>query len=804
MSRRAHNSVAPDGKHSIRTVVLASFIGTTIEWYDFFIYGTAAALIFNRLFFPNVDPFLGTLASFATFAVGFVARPLGGLIFGHFGDRVGRKSMLIYSLLIMGVATFVIGILPTYETAGVWAPVLLVAMRIAQGIGIGGEWAGAVLLAVEHSRKGSRGFSGSWPQMGGPAGMLLSTLVFALLTSVLTEQELMAWGWRLPFLLSVALIAVGLFIRVKILETPVFERMKQRGVEAAPPIVTVVRTHRRVTLLAMGMRLAENSLFYIITVFVLSYGEARLSVSRSTMLMAVSLAAFCGLFSIPFFGALSDKIGRRPVYMFGALFSLVFAYPFFLLLDTQSFPLICLALVLAMNLGHDAMYGPQAAYLSELFGTSVRYSGASLSYQLSSVLAGGFAPLIAFSLLTNWGPGAVALYVGSMCAISALATYLAPETYRGDLADELSHAPQPATATAETGSQTIRSASKVAGAVALCSIVATGEASSLAGREAGQPPSPVSFHHLHLNSVDPEAAIAFYTQQFPSTSRTTYAGAPALSAGDVRVLFTRVTSPPPLAPQSAFWHFGWHVVDSRKNLNDYQKRTKPTLLPLYRSAAGETVWINTDSWPGALTAAGVADARSRNLAAQGGGGWAYMRGPDGVIVEYHGDFPRERLNHVHMYQDDPYCADRWYQRHLGASLSPAPAVPGNSVEIKRPADDANCTVRRGEPSWPSLTRSGTIRAPAGGVMFGGVALNWYPRQESGRLESSIGQAMDHVALSVNNLDEWIRRLTTSGVRILRSPYSLGDTRAALIEGPSREGIELVESRTTLASPVDSR
>jgi hypothetical protein len=269
-------------------------------------------------------------------------------------------------------------------------------------------------------------------------------------------------------------------------------------------------------------------------------------------------------------------------------------------------------------------------------------------------------------------------------------------------------------------------------------------------------------------------------------------------------LFTQVASPPPLAPQSAFWHFGWHVVDSRKNLTTYRQRTNLTLLPLYRSSAGETVWINSDSWPGALTAAGVTDARSRNVAAQGGGGWAYIRGPDGVIVEYHGDFPRERLNHVHMYQDDPYCADRWYQQHLGASLSPAPAVPGNSAEITRPANEGDCRVGRGEPSWPSLTRSGTVRAPAGGVMFGDVALNWYPRQESGRLESSIGQAIDHVGLSVNNLDEWIQRLKARGLRLLRGPYSLGAARAVLVEGPSREGIELVETQTAPAPRVDSR
>ena len=285
--------------------MLASFVGTAIEWYDFFLYGTAAALVFGPLFFPNVDPLTGTLSSFATFAVGFVARPVGGMVFGHFGDRVGRRSMLIYSLVIMGVATFLIGLLPTYATIGVWAPILLVVLRCAQGIGVGGEWGGAVLMAVEHSPPERRGLSGSWPQMGVPAGLFLSTVVFGVVSTSLGEEQFLAWGWRVPFLLSIALIAVGLFIRLRILESPAFVRLEQSGLREARPLVAAVRDYRRNLLLAMGMRVAENGLFYIYTVFVLSYGPAALGVSRATMLWGVTLAALVGLVAIP--------VLRRPV-----------------------------------------------------------------------------------------------------------------------------------------------------------------------------------------------------------------------------------------------------------------------------------------------------------------------------------------------------------------------------------------------------------------------------------------------------------------------------------------------------------
>jgi len=425
-----------EAQNSLRRVILASFIGTTIEWYDFFLYGTAAALVFGRLFFPNVDSFTGTLSAFGTFAVGFIARPFGGLIFGHFGDRLGRKSMLVSSLLIMGVATFVIGLLPTYHSIGVLAPVLLVSMRFAQGIGVGGEWGGAVLMAVEHSAGKKRGFHGSWPQMGVPAGLLLSTLVFSICSSSFSEAQFLAWGWRLPFLLSVVLIGVGLFIRLRILETPVFVHQKQRASTLQPPIAALLRGYWRNVLLGIGMRFAENGTFYVLTVFVLSYGESYLRLPRNTMLTGVILSSFIGLFTTPAFGALSDRIGRRPVYLGGALFTMLFAFPFFWLLDTRSPMLIWLAIVLGVNLGHDAMYGPQAAFFAELFGTRVRYTGASLSYQLSSVFAGGFAPLIATGLLAKFGSSGVAAYVVVMAIITVVSTVLAAETFRSNLSEE--------------------------------------------------------------------------------------------------------------------------------------------------------------------------------------------------------------------------------------------------------------------------------------------------------------------------------------------------------------------------------
>ncbi len=419
---------------SITQVAIASFIGTAIEWYDFFLYGTAAALIFNKLFFPTFDPLSGTLAAFGTYAVGFVARPLGGIVFGHYGDKVGRKAMLSLTLLLMGVATFCIGLLPTYATIGPWAPVLLIFLRILQGFGVGGEWGGAVLMAVEHAPAGRRGFYGSWPQVGVPAGLLLSTSAFSVV-SMLPEEQLLSWGWRVPFLLSLLLVGVGVFIRLRIAETPAFNRVQETGSVVRVPLFDALRSHPRNILLAMGARLAENGVFYIYSVFVLVYVTEQLKLPRSMALNGVLLATAGELISIPAFGALSDRIGRRPVYMGGAAFSALFAFPFFWLIDTQHSTLVWLAIVLGLAIGHGAMYGPQASFFSELFGARVRYSGASLGYQLASVFAGGLSPLVATSLL-QWShgkPWPIAIYMIAMALITLVSVYLAAETWQEDL-----------------------------------------------------------------------------------------------------------------------------------------------------------------------------------------------------------------------------------------------------------------------------------------------------------------------------------------------------------------------------------
>ncbi len=414
----------------IRRVVIASFIGTTIEWYDFFLYGTAAALVFNKLFFPTFDPMAGTMAAFATYAVGFFARPLGGMVFGHFGDKVGRKSMLVTTLMMMGVATVLIGMLPTYEQIGVAAPALLVALRFIQGFGVGGEWGGAVLMAVEHGHEGRRGFHASWVQAGVPVGLLLANGVFHLASSM-EEKAFLSWGWRVPFLLGILLLGVGMFIRMKIMESPIFMQAKAADDGPKVPILAVLRDHPRNVLLSMGARFAENAFFYIFTVLALSFGSQQLGMAKGSLLNAVLLGSAVQLIAIPWFGALSDRLGRRPVYLGGALFLTLFAFPFFWLLETRQTSLVMLAVVIGL-IGHAAMYGPQAAFFSELFGTRVRYSGASLGYQLASPLAGGMAPLIATWLLEKSGgrPWPVAVYLILMAVITLISVWLVEETSR--------------------------------------------------------------------------------------------------------------------------------------------------------------------------------------------------------------------------------------------------------------------------------------------------------------------------------------------------------------------------------------
>jgi MFS transporter, MHS family, shikimate and dehydroshikimate transport protein len=421
--------------NSVTRVVLASFIGTTIEWYDFFLYGTAAALVFNQLFFPSLDPRLGTMASFGTYAIGFFARPVGGLVFGHFGDRMGRKSMLVTTLSLMGLSTFLIGVLPTYEDIGILAPVLLVVLRFVQGFGVGGEWGGAVLMVVEHGHRGRRGLYASWVQAGVPAGSLLATGVFNLF-SLLPEDTFLQWGWRVPFLLGIVLLGVGTFIRVQIFESPLFAVVRDRRREARLPVLDVLKHFPLNVLLAMGARFAENGSFYLFTVFVLTYATEELNVATATILNAVLVASVVQFVMIPVFGLLSDRVGRRPVYLAGAAGLAIFAFPFFWLVDSADTLAIGLAIAVGL-LVHAAMYAPQAAFFSELFGTEVRYTGASIGYQLSAPLAGGLAPLISLSLL-EWSDGRpwpVAVYMIVLSAITLVSVWFADETHRAPLVD---------------------------------------------------------------------------------------------------------------------------------------------------------------------------------------------------------------------------------------------------------------------------------------------------------------------------------------------------------------------------------
>lgn len=432
---------------TVRQVVLASLIGTTIEWYDFFIYGTAAALVFNQLFFPNVDPVIGTLAAFATFGVGFVARPLGGIVFGHYGDKVGRKSMLVITLLIMGVATTLIGLLPSFATIGIWAPILLVVLRFLQGLAVGGEWGGAVLMAVEYSPEDRRGFYGSWPQMGSPIALFLSTVIFSVFAT-LPDEQFLSWGWRVPFLISILLVGVGLYIRLKIFETPAFSQVKESGT-ARLPMVEVLKNDLRKVLIGAGIVFVTIGGFYVVVTFSLSYGTETLGIPRGVMLTGVIIAAISELITIPIFASLSDRVGRRPVCVWSAAGAALLAFPFFWVLGTKVTVLIWLAfLVYAAVLG--GVYGPAASFIAEQFETRRRYSGASLAYQLSGVLSGAFAPLIASALLVAAGGSIwpVALYLAGLSLVSLVSAYLATETYRADIYEGVR--PQGRPAVAET------------------------------------------------------------------------------------------------------------------------------------------------------------------------------------------------------------------------------------------------------------------------------------------------------------------------------------------------------------------
>jgi MFS family permease len=372
-------------------------VGTSIEWYDFFVFGTASALVFGRLFFPTFSELAGTLAAFASFAVGFVARPVGGLIFGHIGDRIGRKTTLVVTLTMMGVATFLMGLMPTYAVIGVWAPILMVVLRFAQGLAVGGEWGGAVLMATEHSTRERRGFFGSFAQVGSAVGGLMSTGMF-LLVQQLPEDDFLAWGWRVPFLISIVLVFVGVFIRLRIMESPVFARIKETRRLVKVPVVELLRSDTRNVLLAAGMYLAHGVLFYAMTVYTLAYTTREYGLAQNTYLIGVTAAGALQILTIPLLGALSDKVGRRPVIIFGTLFIVAFAVPLNFLITSQVPALAWLAVVIGICIGHNAVYAPSAALYSEMFPAHVRYSGASLGYQLGGAIA-GFVPLTAASLV---------------------------------------------------------------------------------------------------------------------------------------------------------------------------------------------------------------------------------------------------------------------------------------------------------------------------------------------------------------------------------------------------------------------
>jgi metabolite-proton symporter len=413
----------------LRRVVMASLIGTTIEWYDFFLYGSAAALVFNKLFFPEFDPLTGTLLAFATYALGFVARPVGGIVFGHFGDRIGRKRLLMLSLILMGVATVLIGVLPTYAQIGIWAPLALIALRLVQGFAVGGEWGGAVLMAAEHGDAARRGFWASWPQAGVPAGNLLAAAVLAIMAAVQTEADFLAWGWRVPFVLSALLVVVGWYIRNRVAESPMFEKELDEA-EHPPkvPAMEVLRERPRALVLGAGLRVGENISYYILTVFSLTYLVDVSKESRSLALNALLIGAAVQFFAIPLFALLSDRIGRRPVYAIGAFGLAAWCFVMFGLLGSGDNTSIILALVVGLVL-HGAMYGPQAAFITELFPTRIRYSGVSLAYQLTSIVAGSLAPIIALWLYKQYGSSTpVAIYVGAACAISGVSALLARET----------------------------------------------------------------------------------------------------------------------------------------------------------------------------------------------------------------------------------------------------------------------------------------------------------------------------------------------------------------------------------------
>ncbi|MFI5661924.1 MFS transporter [Streptomyces sp. NPDC051684] len=414
---------------TVRRVTAASVVGAVIEWYDFFLYATMAALVFNREFFPTFDPLTGTLVAFGTFTAGFVTRPVGGIIFGHYGDRLGRKKMLVVTMMIMGGATFAMGLLPTYDSIGVWAPILLLLLRMLQGIGLGGEWGGAAVLAFEHAPGPRRGMFSSWPQTGVPIGLLLSTLGTNA-ASAYGDEALRAWAWRLPFLFSIVLVAVGFFVRLRISEPPVFEKLVENENLARVPLLEVVRSHPRLTVLAIGVRFCESLVFILYNTFILTYVTTVLGLPKSVALNGLLIAAAVGFPVILLTGRLSDRVGRRPVLALGALISAVAAFPVFAMIDTGEPLLVWAGILLGWGIGACTMFGPEAAFFAELYPARVRYTGMSIVYQFGVLPAGAIAPAVATSLVAHFDDSSwpVALYVVVFAVIALLALAFSPES----------------------------------------------------------------------------------------------------------------------------------------------------------------------------------------------------------------------------------------------------------------------------------------------------------------------------------------------------------------------------------------
>jgi MFS family permease len=427
-----------EAEHSaqLRKAVIASTIGTTIEWYDFFLYGTAAGLVFGKLYFPNSDPLSATLLAFGTYFIGFIGRPIGAAIFGHYGDRIGRKATLIATLLCMGIATFLVAFVPTYASIGIWGAILLTILRALQGIGVGGEWGGSVLLAMEWSRThGQRGLVASWPQFGVPAGLFLAN-VAVLAFSAWSGDQFLVWGWRIPFALSIILVGVGLWIRLGILETPVFQKLLDSDKVEKAPILEVIKKQPREIILSALARMSEQAPFYIFTAFIFAYAVNTLKMERNFILAAVMAAAVVSFVTIPLSGHISDRIGRRRMYLIGVVATGLFGFLYFGMVDTAIPSAVFIAIVLSL-IPHDIQYGPQAALIAESFTPRLRYSGASLGYQLASIIAGGPAPLIATWLFATYQTGyAIAIYIAACAVISAVAAAFMPDYTGQDISAE--------------------------------------------------------------------------------------------------------------------------------------------------------------------------------------------------------------------------------------------------------------------------------------------------------------------------------------------------------------------------------